>query len=1112
MKVLNFIFGMIVGMVLLVVAICGAIFAAGSLVNVGQLENTLGTDIFDDSSEVNDKTLLQLASDLIKDLQDKQNLTINKLRTKYGLKIPTEISGIDISVLFDMPITEVPDNLGEVVNNMTLRDVGEFLKMDFENDYNIPVLKENLDNKVNVALDNVLNSIDDDKLTIASIESNFGISLGSNAILDKVYYTPLSQFGSVIDLLTVNDLMSLDSNLFVRSDGTTVYVNTDEYVEISASELADPDRAPADGAETFIAGVSADGTVIRRELCFVATDDGYVADNSCYFADFDASTNEKTFYRHVVRKPFSADTTYPDGTVLSVASYLNCFVADGNGSYAPADGGYFALDKLFVDETMSLSVSDAIIAGSIVTSDGKVNLNGTYWFASEKDGAAVALPATSYGVKVPAEEISSDTRLEEGGTGYILVHEGTADMAIQAIAGETIKSLANATDKITALKLGEIITIDASSAKILQTLKDTPVNKLSEKLDTIVLADATAIVMSEYEQDENGSYVRTEDGYYTLYRPGMTGTRYKKLPDKEGTSSAVLQRLAHTAIPDISNAFADLILGDALAVDVDAFEPVGNAAFDKDATYYVFDETYGYPKRATDVTEENFDSKKGSLFIRTYEGTGNAVLKQLAYVKVDETSVVMDSIIKDTLLSDIIDVAEYAVVKDYTSGDSMWIIENDPYFSVDTDKDGTVDKFYVYVYDGNGKYYRTNELYEPATASQIKENGTQSYKYTKYDASAISNLIKDIEDGKISAVFNMYYKTSDGQYVRNDALTAYYIANKNIEKLSSAYFRQIAADGDQTATVYKTSSRLYVNLFGEYVLYDPSNPVHLGERLYFHYTEGYYLWSGDTAVENDAVENNKYYYFDYDKFIEVADASAAPKGEPVYIKLPNKGTIEKPEYYFAHIDTGNAEGKTTYSKRECEFIFKTTDKTENAFVFYNSEYVPYDAANDAHNGLQRYERYLGYLGNNAANTGSESGVTGESDPNALSTIHVEVITEQSPTLLLSLLAKHVSVGDLNNVLNNFTLGEMMDIEEGSIFDDEVIKNATIENLSSTITARIAEMTMGELIRYSSVKTIDSKIKTALENVRLADFLAALTFDKSSGQIVLDMEALFGVKQ
>ena len=175
-------------------------------------------------------------------------------------------------------------------------------------------------------------------------------------------------------------------------------------------------------------------------------------------------------------------------------------------------------------------------------------------------------------------------------------------------------------------------------------------------------------------------------------------------------------------------------------------------------------------------------------------------------------------------------------------------------------------------------------------------------------------------------------------------------------------------------------------------------------------------------------------------------------------------------------------------------------------MFFNGEYVPYDAANDAHNGLQCYERYLGYLGNDAANTGTEGG----GSLAALSNISVEVITEQSPTLLLSLLAKHVSVGELNNVLNDFTLGEMMEIEEGSIFDDEVIKNATIENLSSTITARIAEMTMGELIRYSSVKDIDAKIRTTLENVRLADFLAALKFDATSGQIVLDMEKLFGV--
>ena len=131
MKALNFVIGMIVGMVLLVVAVVGAVFAAGSLVSVGQIENTLGTDIFDDESDVNNKTILELVQSLIGDLQNMDELTIEKLRTDYGLKIPAEISGIDITPLFGYSLLEVPDHLGDVVNNMTLRDVGEFLDMDF---------------------------------------------------------------------------------------------------------------------------------------------------------------------------------------------------------------------------------------------------------------------------------------------------------------------------------------------------------------------------------------------------------------------------------------------------------------------------------------------------------------------------------------------------------------------------------------------------------------------------------------------------------------------------------------------------------------------------------------------------------------------------------------------------------------------------------------------------------------------------------------------------------------------------------------------------------------------------------------------------------------------
>lgn len=253
MKVINFIVGMIVGMVLLVVAVCGTIVAAGSLVSVGQLENTLGTDIFEDESDVVNKTLLEVAKDLIGDLKNLDGLTINTLKTKYGLKIPSEISGIDISVLFDYPVTQVADHLGDVVNNMTLRDVGEFLNMDFENDYNIPVLTDNLDNHVNVALDNILKSIDGEKLTLAQIEANFNISFGDNAVLSALYHAPLSSFGELIDSLPLRTVIGVDSDLFVKTGANEVYVDLSQqsvYEAVSETEFA----LVKDGAETYIAG------------------------------------------------------------------------------------------------------------------------------------------------------------------------------------------------------------------------------------------------------------------------------------------------------------------------------------------------------------------------------------------------------------------------------------------------------------------------------------------------------------------------------------------------------------------------------------------------------------------------------------------------------------------------------------------------------------------------------------------------------------------------------------------------------------------------------------------------------------------------------------------
>ena len=58
--------------------------------------------------------------------------------------------------------------------------------------------------------------------------------------------------------------------------------------------------------------------------------------------------------------------------------------------------------------------------------------------------------------------------------------------------------------------------------------------------------------------------------------------------------------------------------------------------------------------------------------------------------------------------------------------------------------------------------------------------------------------------------------------------------------------------------------------FGSYVPYDPADPTHWGEELYFKYTDGYYLASSDEALSDETR-----YSFSFDNGI----FSAAENGE-----------------------------------------------------------------------------------------------------------------------------------------------------------------------------------------------------------------------------------------
>lgn len=1102
MKALNFVIGMIVGMILIVVAVLGAIFAAASLVSIGQIENTLGTDIFDDESSVNDKSVLEFVQALVGDLQKLDGLTINRLKTDYGLKIPSELSGIDISVLFDYPLTQVGDHLGDIVNNMTMRDVGEFLGMDFENDYDLPVLKDNLDNNVNVALDNILNSIDSETATLYTIERDFGISLdesGENKLFSTLYYTPLNTFGSVIDYLPVGTVTDADSDIFLVQGENRLFTLVDIYEEVPADELSSPEVAA--GAETYIAGADENG-LVERELRFVKKgEDGaeaYVVDNSPYASSFDAASNETVYYRHIVAREY--DGAAGDAT-LAVTAYLNSFVSDGAGGYTLATDGLFALDSVFVDESGTTTLQDAVKDGSVRVENGVVDLTSQALFIASSEADGQFVPAPSYGLPDGATADES-SRLDEAYDGWTLVHRGTSDAALQVIAGVSVSELNNVTDKVTVLTLGEVLDIDENSAKILQSLENTQINKLSEAIDTLTLDQATDIVCYSYTPNRHGAYVfvsgaNGSGGYYTLFNPANAAhsslERFDRVKEDGVTySSVALQRLASVTIPDISASFSEMVLADTLGIEPDTFREA--ASLVPGETYYVFNAVYGYPERV--IYDDATDYEEGTVFFeRDGESEGNAVLKQLAFVKVDDISGAMDGIIESTLLSDIIEVTEHSVVREYAAGDEgeTYLFAYDPNYT-ETSADGN-EKRFVFVYDGEGKYYKSAETYLPATAEQltVRDNEVR-FSYAQNNDSP--------DFAELARAGNIYYYDAETEtYKANAALTAYYIARSDTdpeatEALQATYRRVGESDGQYGVSVYKQTTaetRLYVLMFGGYYEYNPDNITHWGEQLYFRYSDGFFPVTKDTQ---DASER-----YSYDR----ATGEFSLGGTGGYVKLAGtsvtSGGAQKTAYYFVPVDSAYS-GEPLYSKRVCDDIY--IEDAQGDHVFLGGGYTEYDPSDPEHDGLTRYNLVTGHINNRAAlDGGADSGLP------ALDATRVTVLEEKSPTLLLSLLNRQITVGGLSDAIDTLTLEELMDIEEGSVLDDELLRGSTIENLSTNVSRLFTELTIGELLSYSNVST-SAEVAYILQDIDIATFFGALTYDASSGTIVVNMEVLLGL--
>lgn len=709
--------------------------------------------------------------------------------------------------------------------------------------------------------------------------------------------------------------------------------------------------------------------------------------------------------------------------------------------------------------------------------------------------------------------------------GYTLKNIGTElnkmyfDELVRIKAGDSVlmrtlskkdATLDNLSKVVDTLKVDEVIEINDDSARIMKSLaaRDCLVKDLGTVADELTLAETIDIQFYKYTENPNGKYVKVVESdkfvycdnnahftadrfekngegnfvpsasgkfahpfYFTLYNPALhtesTLTRYDctKKDSADPTfkpSSQVLQRMAYSSLSDFSSAFSSLTLGDVMDIDIDILTQESPAVAGTSYFYYDADNSV-YLRQGDSFDPSSVDPKYQNFKI-TVEGESSAVIKRLAYVKVDNLSSAMEAVMKDMLLSELIDVYTYStvntVVNDYkTNKPADSEISNTDRFIIAPVGSETVDgveKQYTFVYDKTGKYMKRDYRFEKAT--NITFTGTMTYSYEQ---------ITDLTDSAIAAG-NLYYKgTKDGktEYIHNVALCTYVIAQNTKQDYSTGtpklvldtnkIYKRVAGSEYTTPTYTNTAGDLYVIINGTYVPYDSSN--------YTHYS------------------NDVYRRIDGTSYIDVSS--------------PDDGT----GYY------KRAESEILFSKQYCENIYvPTNEEYGQLYVIINNEPVRYDInLHDA--SLQRYTAVVGYLAvaNEAYNSSDEVSYTNPLDHIAA---RVTVENEKSEAVLRMLARKQVTISNINDVIKEATISDLMDLTEGSLFYD--FKDSKLDNLSQDVELKFTTMTMGELLTYANIANIEPQVKTAIEPITLESFFKSLTYRETAG-IVVDLEKAYG---
>lgn len=687
-KFLTFILGLVVGVLLVGGTIAGVVYYAVAAVSVNDVENYTKQEFtfIDKDAEIRNKSILDIY-DMVKGGNIKET-TVSDAKRIFGIDIIKILeNSLEITVddksretLGAMKVADVfkDNNLKVVLNCFTLGDVLKKTGIDTTTGLaSKPIVQEHISEPVIDGFNALLKSLEINEMTIAEMQYLLGVSFGAGGVLDTVANVKIGDLNSAINNIKFEDVLpDFDRDFYAEWDNTGAVL----YKKESGGEIKLKQLIEADGTSEFFKFVNTEAKdpaktyykLNREEGTIKVSDDGnweLIKELPDFNNRYDISGKRNRFGLAYV-------VLVDDNQIKITKRYADraCTVENEDGMY------YFKYKK---DAAGTNYRYGAAIRTKIEGTDPAQYKEVIEWrgYVEATDGFVNTTPET-YGYSSPAQYEKEELVKQKTPDLIIcaLVHVGKSEPVLKALADETLNTLDGA---IGDMKLGQVIEITDDSADILKKLKDSKISEIDKDVKNVKVGDIMKVVsVTTAEKATDGAYIAlpalsagkeykgtfitAKDGdktvYLVKYKDGLAGfgDRYNIT---EKASNGVVVALSEKTIGELQNSGIDDLINDALLYDV----------MDIDGDVFVEDTTGEFVLDVDTAGKNGFfrlaAAGETAEYKRVYEGDGNAVVKKLSTIGVNNIAARMDNVVNSTLLKEVVKVKERYKLRVATAAD-----------------------------------------------------------------------------------------------------------------------------------------------------------------------------------------------------------------------------------------------------------------------------------------------------------------------------------------------------------------------------------------------------------------------------------------------------------